>query len=500
MGKVKPSRLYSMEISEIITKAFLYKNSSPNKELDVAISELSRFSIDKILEQGNQEISKIERNIRNIVNNALYYPESEEKNIKKVANLIYTVRLYLEKGIIDADVKSILLFLSINCYLQINIDKFIENRDFNIHPVCEKIKELLTKATFDIKALPEAPINEKMKFSAYTEGYSQNNIEKVYDLIEAIERGSNRGFHFNYLLENLIKFLYEINFPIFIEILSKQQNISNIIFYLQGFNFDELIKIANESSLSNKWINFEIVRQLVEKENKKPLISNEEIRIINNVLIRINNSNFDFFKQSIKYFSRSKLYNSALGITLAKIEDDKVEEIIYECLVFDKYSNNLENRDFLKEQFSNYANDEKAKTFFTSIFSQCERFLKELYQDEKFYLNNILLTDYANYILHYYVSYVDEELIVNKLKNLLNNIIFIDSEWAISESQQMTKFNVYNSEIHILTYAYNNKNLNIQEIAILYNEILNNKILLKRYASKETIEFLKAGYLNINDT
>ena len=252
--------------------------------------------------------------------------------------------------------------------------------------------------------------------------------------------------------------------------------------------------------MSNKWINFEIVRQLVEKENKKPLISNEEIRIINNVLIRINNSNFDFFKQSIKYFSRSKLYNSALGITLAKIEDDKVEEIIYECLVFDKYSNNLENRDFLKEQFSNYANDEKAKTFFTSIFSQCERFLKELYQDEKFYLNNILLTDYANYILHYYVSYVDEELIVNKLKNLLNNIIFIDSEWAISESQQMTKFNLYNSEIHILTYAYKNKNLNIQEIAILYNEILNNKILLKRYASKETIEFLKAGYLNINDT
>lgn len=86
MGKVKPSRLYSMEISEIITKAFLYKNSSPNKELDVAISELSRFSIDKILEQGNQEISKIERNILNIINNALYYPESEEKNIKKVAN------------------------------------------------------------------------------------------------------------------------------------------------------------------------------------------------------------------------------------------------------------------------------------------------------------------------------------------------------------------------------------------------------------------------------
>ncbi|QIG89324.1 hypothetical protein G6R40_06355 [Chryseobacterium sp. POL2] len=487
-----------MEISEIITKAFLYKNPSIYKELDVIISELGRFSIDEILEQGNQEISKIDRDIRNSVNNALYYQESEEENIKKVANLIYTARRYFEKGILDADVKSILLFLSINCYLQINIDKFIENGDFNIHSICEKIKELLTKAILDIKALPEAPINEKMKFSAYTEGYSQNNIEKVYNLIEAIERGSNRGFHFNYLLENLIKFLYEINFPIFIEILSKQQNISNIIFYLQSFNFDELIKISNESSFFNKWINFEIVRQLTKKENKRSVISDEEIRIVKDVLIRINNDNFDFFKQSIKYFSRSKLYNSALGISLTETEDDKITAIISECFVFDKYSNNLENRDFLKDQFSNYANDEKAKTFFTSIFNQYERFLKELYQDEKFYLNNILLTDYANYILHYYVSYVDEELIVNKLKNLLDNIIFIDSEWAISESQQITKFHLYNSEIHILTYEYKNKNLNIQEITTLYNELLNNKILLKRYASEETIEFLKTGYLNIN--
>src|SRR5690606_7758970 len=300
-----------------------------------------------------------------------------------------------------------------------------------------------TKATLDIKALPEAPINEKMKFSAYTEGYSQNNIENVYNLIEAVERGSNRGFHFNYLLENLIRFLYEINFPIFFEILSRQQNISNIIFYLQSFNFEELIKIADESSLSNKWINFEIVRQLTKKENKKSIISDEEIRIVKDVLIRINNDNFDFFKQSIKYFSRSKLFNSALGIALTEIEDDKIAEIISECLLFDKYNNNLENRDFLKEQFGNYANNEKAKTFFISIFNQYERFLKDLYQDEFFFLNNILLTDYTNYILDYYVSYVDDELIVNKLKNLLNNVIFIDSEWAISESQQITKFNLY---------------------------------------------------------
>jgi len=125
-----------MEISEIITKAFLYKNPSIYKELDVIISELGRFSIDEILEQKNQEISIIDRDIRNSVNDALYYQESKEENIKKVANLIYTVRLCLEKGILNADVKSILIFLSINCYLQINIDKFIEN-GLNPNVLCE---------------------------------------------------------------------------------------------------------------------------------------------------------------------------------------------------------------------------------------------------------------------------------------------------------------------------------------------------------------------------
>lgn len=487
-----------MEVSEIITKAFLYENPSIHQKLDVVISDLDGFSIDEILEQKNQEIFSIDNDIRNAVNNALYCQDSEEECIKKVAGLIYTVRRHLEKGILDADVKSILLFLSVNCYLQINIDRFIENGDFNIHSVCKKIKELLTKATFDIKALPGAPINEKIKFSAYTEAYSQNNIEKVYDLIESIERGSNRGFHFNYLLENLIRFLFELNFTIFIEILSKQQNVSNIIFYLQSFNFDKLIKIANESSLSNKWINFEIVRQLIKKEIKSSTISDEEIRIVKDVLIRINNDNFDFFKQSIKYFSGTKLFNSALGIALTEIEDDKITEIVSECFVFDKYSNNLENRDFLKEQFCNSADDEKTKILFTLVFNQYERFLKDLYQDEKFYLNNILLTDYANYILDYYVSYVDDEMIVSKLKKILNIVIFIDSEWAISESEQITKFNLYNSEIHILTYAYKNKNLKIQEVATLYNELLNNKILHERYASEETIELLKKGHLNIN--
>lgn len=479
-----------MEISKIIAKAFLYENPSIHQELDVVISDLDRFSIDEILEQKNQEILSIDNDIRNVVNNTLYIQDNEEECIKKVAGLIYTVRHHLEKGILDADVKSILLFLSINCYLQINLDIFIENGDFAIRPVCDKIKELLTKATFDIKALPEAPINEKIKFSAYTEGYSQNNIEKVYDLIEAIERGSNRGFHFNYLLENLIRFLYEINLPIFIEILSKQQNVSNIIFYLQSFNFDELIKIANESSLTNKWINFEIVRQLVEKENKKPLISDEEIRITNNVLIRINNSNFDFFKQSIKYFSRSKLFNSALGISLTEIEDDKITEIISECLLFDRYSNNLENRDVLKKQFCNSANDEKAKIFFTSIFNKYESFLKDLYQDEKFYLNNILLTDFVNYLLHYYIYYVDDDLLVKKLKSFLNNLIFIDSEWAISETQQITKFHLYSSELYIIFYAIKKRNLNNNEIYTLHNKFSNNKILFKRYTSEKTMDFL----------
>lgn len=492
-----------MEISEVILAQALKKSksSSVNLELSIALMKLENKTLEDFLNgEKNQEMRTIDSEIRSIINTNVHHNRNEDVNkIDIIAQIIFTIKEYLQKGISYGDARAVLIFLSVNCYLEMEIEKFFSKEELEeskTNPASEKIIKMLTSINFTTQILPDAPYHEKEMMNESISGFANNDIAKTYRMIESMERGG-RGFHFNFLLENLLSFLYRINFTYFIKALSQLQNPTEFVFYMQGLKKEDLIKIANEPSLPNKWLNFEIIRQIVKKESKSDLNEFEQAAV-KTTLDRIRINNFDFFKQTIKYFNRSKLFNASLGSLLVSLNNSQIEEVISDCFIIDKYTSNLNSIDSLREQFVKSSSDEQFDFLHALVFNKWKLYFDNILTTEDFYQNGLLITDFASFVVHYHTHLNDNNSLIAMMKNLMKKIEFIDSEWTSSSSQQITKFHLYHSELYLLTSAYRNKKLNEREILMSYDELINNHIHLSRYVSEETTNYLKRGRQNID--
>jgi hypothetical protein len=286
-----------MEIPEmILTQALVKSNSSSiHVELDNFLKKLESKTLEKILSaEEDEEIWSIDNKIRDIVTQTIHFNQkSEDDKIENVGQIIFSAKEYLRKGVSNGDVKSILIFLSVNCYLHIKLEKLLSTRELEsgyTKVVSEKIIQVLKSIKLSTQALPNAPYWEKEIMSESLKGFSENDISKTYRFIESVER-SGRGFHFNFLLESLLSFLFHLNYTYFLNSLSYLQSPTDFVFYFQSLKKEDLIKIANESSLSNKWLNFELIRQIIEKEHKET-IDESEIGAVKNILDRIKLNDF----------------------------------------------------------------------------------------------------------------------------------------------------------------------------------------------------------------
>lgn len=493
-----------MEISEIILTQALAKSSSSSihVELKSVLKNLEIKTIEDFLNgERDEEMRTIDNEIRNIVTTNIFYNQKSESEIIDItAQIIFTVTEYLRKGISSGDVRSILIFLGVNCYLQIEIVKLLtktELEEIYTKLVSEKVIEILKTIRLETKSLPDAPYHEKEMINESLDGFADNNIAKTYRLIEGIEH-NGRGFHFNFLLEHLVSFLYCVNFPHFINALSYLQNPTDFVFYFQSFKKEDLLKIANESSLSNKWLNFEIIRQIVEKENKEN-IEESEMEAVKNVLNRIGLNDFGFLKQTASYFQRNRLFNASLGVYLASASNTKIEEIISD-FVIDKYSSNIQTRDVLREYFVKSASDEQFDLIHSLIFNKWKKYFDNILITENFYQNSLLLTDFANFISNYHTHLTKDNDLLSYMESLIDEISFIDSQWTTSNSEQITKFHLYHSELFLFSFAYRNKRLNDPFILTKYEKLISDKIQLSRYVSDETKNYFEQGKRNIDWT
>lgn len=495
--------MFGMEIPEMIfCKALQASHSSISHEvLNSHLQKLETKTIEEFLNrEKDKDFVSIDNDIRQLVNeSSCFTSNNEQEKIEIIAKIIYTSRSYLQKGLINSDVRSILIFLSVNCYLQIDIGKYLSNEELDEKAtiqVAEKILKILMSINLTTHVPSDAPYHEKKLFNESTEGFANNNIDKTYRMIVAIER-NGRGFHFNFLLEHLLYFLVSTNFTCFVKVLLSLGNPTDFVFYLQSFKMDDLLKIANENTLTNEWLNFEIIRQIIEKE-LKDRFEEPEINAIQNTLLRIRNKNFDFFKQTVIYFNRSSLFNASIGELLISFNNTDLKEIFTGCLSIDKSNSLLHQRGILWEHFAKNSSEEQQFFLLTAVFEKWKHFLENIINSEDFYQNEILLTDYANYVVNYYTRITEESELILLILNLNQKIQFIDSEWTISESKQLTKFHLYLSQFYLLSYAYRNKKLNDTLILNSFAELKRNTILLHRYLKENTKHQFKIMDDNFN--
>lgn len=492
-----------MEIPEIIlTQALAKSNSSSiHIELDNLLKKLESKSLERILSaEEDEEIWSIDNEIRSIITEIIHFNQnSENDKIDKISQLIFSAKKYIHKGISNGDIKAILIFLSVNCYLHIELEKILSTNELEsiyTNTISEKLLQVLKSMKLSPQALPNAPYWEKEIMIESQKGFLENDISKTYKFIETVEHGG-RGFHFNFQLESLISFLFHLNYTCFLNALSHLQIPTDFVFYFQSFKKEELFKIANEISLSNKWLNFELIRQIIEKEHKDT-IDESEIEAVKNVLDRIKLNDFNFLKQTAIYFHRSRLFNAALGVFWASGNNSEMEEIISNFPI-DRYNSHIKTRDELLNHYVKLVSEEQLDLFLELIFNKWKYYFDNILTTEDFYHNSILLTDFANFVVHYHIRKTTDNDLVFSMENLIQKIKFIDSEWSTTSSHQITKFYLYHSELYLLTYAYKYKKLHSSQMLSNYESIITNKIQLSRFLSTNEIEYyFERGKQNIN--
>lgn len=495
--------MFGMEIPKIIlTKSLKISLSSTlNGKLDELLRKLETRTIEDFLNGEKVEnIRKIDNEIRQLVIDTVHSGgKSENSRVQDIAQLIFTERSYLINGISNADVKSILIFLSVNCYLQIKIESLLSKQELSeqfTQPIADKLLKLLSSIKLETQALPNAPYHKREMMNESKKGFANNDIKRTYHLIESIERGG-RGFHFNFLLESLIAFLSRLNLPSFLKVLSALDSPQSFVFYLQSLKKEKLFKLANEPSLTNKWLNFELIRQIIEKNQKQDFEVSECVAI-KNALVKIQTNDFYFFKQTIKYFHSSNQFNASLGELLISLSNLQIKEIISDCFVIDKYIFHHEARKFLLKHFKINATDQQHEFLLSTIFKKWYLFFESLLSSLDFYQNELILTDFCDYIVNYHTLLMSDKDVIIQMKNLISKIKFIDAEWAITESKQLTNFYLYYSKLYLLSYAYKNKKLSDTEIANQFTELKQNEIQIQRYSKMEKSTHIDIIAENIN--
>ena len=480
-----------MEIPEkIIVEAFsIIEGAAKHEKLQSTLEELSNYKAQNILfkEDENEALRKNSHEVHKII--SAYLPRFHSDNQvskQEFSSILVTIKQYLDKAISHGDIKSLLIFLSVNCYLKIDISYFIKDENIIAKTKTKlsgNILKVLKNIKLETQLQSEAPYHEKELKATSIEGIKEENIEKIYQLILSIERGG-RGFHFNYLLENLISFFFQFDFKLFVNHLGSLNHPETVVFYLQSFSENALLEISNSYNQNNKWVHFELIRQIVEKEDENYDVKSKSIQPIKKSLKILHDNNIDIYKQTISFFHRSKAFNSALGYQMEDLKENEIIEIFDSIIPLNKYNNNLEPRTILLEEFSKGVSKEIYQLGLKTGFNRWKKLYTSIIDNEDSYQSDVLITDYANFIVQYYTQLSDKE-IIDLINNSCKKLIWINSEWFKSQTQQITKYNLYLTEVYFLSYVYKNKELSNPETLHLIDQLKNNRQYeMKRITNK----------------
>lgn len=487
-----------MEIPQIIIKKALElkREKAQNVALKKELKKLEAFTLEEILfGDKKNKILKIDSAVSMVHSQLFIKYNSDDQFSLNLKKRINTLNIYLVDAIENNNSKSLLIFLFANCYLMINPKYFLSQdniKTLSKRKISKSIFELLSKIKFNTSTQSSASHQELQLIKGYSEGILENNITKVYDFINAYERGS-RGFHTNYLLERTCWFMLYLNYKLYIKLINNFTKPQEFIFFFQSLNDIELIKISNNKSISNNWGSFELIRQIIKRGDGSNEINIKSSDSIYERLVNLKQNNFDFLKQTISYFEDKILFNSSLGKFLTKVAHIELDDIISTSLLINKYSYKSEVKNYLLKYYAENSSEEQLNNLVLLIYKKWESFYETLYVDKDFYSNSIILTDYCDFIVEYFISHKTSDEIIEIVNEQLENLLNLDSTWFNNQTNQITYFYFYISKLYLLSYAYKFNQLNDLRVNLNFEKIKQDKIKCSRFDRGNKLE----NYFNV---
>ncbi len=152
-----------MEIPEMILTQALAKHysSSIHLELNSVLKKLESKKLEDFLNgERKEEMRTIDNEIRYIITTNVYNNQkSESEKVEVIAQIIFTITEYLRKGLSGGDVRAILIFLGVNCYLQIEIERLLSKKELeDVKPEERPIRQIIIETNGDWVNLVKAQV------------------------------------------------------------------------------------------------------------------------------------------------------------------------------------------------------------------------------------------------------------------------------------------------------------------------------------------------------
>ncbi|WP_413824353.1 hypothetical protein [Methanobrevibacter sp. UBA337] len=469
--------------SSLITKALNYnKDLIINSEVVSNLKSLESKEENYFLDSSkNKEYNNISRILIKLNNTS----KDEIIKIKELSGLIYLGVSYFKKSVDKNNIKYFLIFTLVMDLLKININELINSKKISKNE-CLSLLIVVTEfiQNIDIKFV----YNPYEIYGNFNSNYENKDLTEIYDMLFTIELKQR---YTNSFIEKLLSFLIEFDFNQYLKVITNAQTPQKIILFLNNIKTKNLIATINESDYENKWLNFELLRQLIKRYDEKDLNKEKIEKLIEKVLTNIYLNDFNFFKQTINRFNNCEIFNYSLGMFLSKCSWCDLERITADCLIIDQYKTGMLQKDKLLTAFNkNNINKRKYNFFILLIFHKWDDYLDCLKNKDSL-LINLALTDYCNYIIRYYSIFYEDEKIISSIIYYLSKIIYIDSKWFSNETMMINYNNVYLTKVYLLFIVYKYRKLINKEVDKLFEDFEKNKFLYLRFWGKHLEEDIK---------
>jgi len=327
---------------------------------------------------------------------------------------------------------------------------------------------------------------EAKSYRNYEVGITEGNIKKIYDFIQAIERGN--GLIPDRFVVLCVFALYRTSFQQLVQILNNQNDVLTMVHLISGLSVSEKLNVA--SSSQNIILQFEILREVCYFQ-RDGCFSKEEEQFVANLIITLSNNDdiwVQFLDFYLEYPLRSPLLFKSLGIALDQLSEDKVMLFIASISI-DCYVNN-ESKSALNDCFINISDERTQKLIATKVFKRWLSFVENYCE----YCNGILMSNVIDIVMQYIIQYVPKRELVQLIKGCLYSIKELDNQWFKSPQEQTNQFYKYISQLFVYGIAIDKYEL--IEMKDEIKSILDGSLVIK-YESNQNMKSTSALFDNI---
>lgn len=446
-------------------------------ELSQMVTNLENYELNE-LDGFNKEFTEINKFINDIFNSQI----DDSIKIKKIASLISIELDYFNKAIDSSNEKFILIFFNLIYLSHFPFVLFLDYYKIDQNQLLkatELIYNILNRVEFTVNSPNSKSFNDAIPLN-----FRIADVHIVNDIFYSTEsKMTDLRMSFWYYL---FDFMVCYNYLLFQNLVLNSNTIQKVFYLIKNLNQNEIRILAENNNLTNKWMIYGVMKKYLGIKE----FDNEDI---NNILILINRVYYfhglNGLNQFIKEFNNKELFVTSFAYFLPKISEEELKKVLDNNLEFNIYDFKHDIKKIFLNIYEDNVNIIKLKKFLDFVYRKWSLFLKEDVFDEK-YLINLILTDYADFIVHYYCiccsnDFISEHILKNfiKIKN-------INYKWFKSESNLRNYFFIHLTQIYLLSYAYAYKNLNNNEIKELLLEFNNDKIMYQRFSLNNLEEYL----------